>query len=568
MIRWLGIQRFAVIETLEVEFDEGFNVLTGETGAGKSIVVEALALLVGERASPDMIRSGEDTAVIQAVFATDDGREVAVRRELSTQGRNRVFIDGNVTTTAALKDLTGELVDIHGQHEHQTLLDPRSHLDLVDEYGRLQSYREAVASTFSTFSDARHRVERLELDERQRNAQIDLLTFQLGEIDRAAPRPAEDEELAASRLILANSEKVRRLCAESYGLLYEDERAVLASLSTLWRRVGELAAVDTRFAQYLEARDVVKSNLDELACFLRSYMCDLDTSPGALERVEDRLALIERLKKKYGPALADVIRSQDEFRKRLDELRNLHEQAAELHANLERARRLYLDAAGELSRERRVAAARLTHALEKELAHLAMEGTRCQIRFGDVALSEEGWTDRGVDEAELYLSPNVGEQLRPLAKIASGGELSRIMLALKSLASTDAKGKTLVFDEVDAGIGGHVAAVVGSRLRRLAEHCQVLCITHLPQIAACAQTHFNVAKGVQSDRTITTVERLDSDGRIVEIARMMGGHVLTESAKTSAKEMLDAAGKGPLRQSEANTKGESERAKAKGRPVA
>ncbi len=539
MIRFLSVHNLAVIDRLEVEFAPGLTVLTGETGAGKSILVGAVGLLVGGRASADLVRTGEETAAVQAVFEKPDGGEVIVRREVSAQGRSRAFVDGALVTTAALRDAAGALVDLHGQHEHQKLLDPAAHLDLLDEYAGLTASRSSVADAFRQWQGIRDERQRLAASEQQKASRAEFLAFQLAEIDKAAPCPGEDEELATARQVLANADRLQRLSDEAYGALYDGDTAALPALAIVWKKVGELSALDPKFAPYLDARDAVKSQLEDLAFFLRSYAQSIDASPARLQEIEDRLALIERLKKKHGPALADVIARAGELRRELHDIEHATERAAELDAALREARAGYERVAGELSSRRRTAAKEFARAIEKALADLAMAKTRCEVRFAGVR-GDEAWTDRGMDDAEFYISPNPGEELRPLVKIASGGELSRIMLALRTLASTDAPGKTLIFDEVDAGIGGAVADVVGARLRVLGDRFQVLCITHLPQIAAYGSTHVRIEKSVKGGRTSTSVTRVEGVERQSEIARMISGADVSAAVLASAAEMIEA----------------------------
>src|SRR5262245_28860945 len=307
MIRFLSVHNLAVIDKLELEFQPGLNVLTGETGAGKSILVGAVGLLVGGRASADLVRTGEETAAVQAVFEKPDGGEVIVRREISSQGRSRAFVDSALVTSGALRDAAGTLVDLHGQHEHQVLLDSTAHLDLLDEFGGLTPRRDAIADAFRTWQQIRDERARLAQSEQQKASHAEFLTFQLGEIDKAAPRAGEDEELAATRQVLANADRLQRLCAEAYTALYEGDEAALPALAIVFKKVAELAALDRSFAPYADTRDAVKSQLEDLAFFLRSYSQNIDASPARLQEIEDRLALLERLKKKHGPSLAQVI---------------------------------------------------------------------------------------------------------------------------------------------------------------------------------------------------------------------------------------------------------------------
>jgi DNA repair protein RecN (Recombination protein N) len=537
MLRFLSIRHLAVIDELELEFGPGLTVLTGETGAGKSILVGAVGLLVGGRASADLVRTGEDAASIEAIFDRTDGREVILRREVSTQGRSRAFIDGVLATSSSLRELSHELVDLHGQHEHQMLLDPSSHLDVLDAYAKVDLERADVANAFAAWQAIEAERARLDVNERERASRIEFITFQLDEIERGSPKPGEDDELTSLRQVLANADKLQRLCAESYQALYEGDDSALTSLTSVWRKLAELAAIDDRFAPHVAARETIKPALEDLAYFLRSYAASIDASPARLQEVEDRLATLERLKKKHGPTMSDVIAKRERLRAELDDLSNATSRIAQLDAEAEAAKSRYVTKGRGLSERRRSAAQVFSRTLERSLADLAMNRTRCAVQFTDPD-EQENWTERGLESAELYISPNPGEDLRPLARIASGGELSRIMLAVKMLGSTDAPGKTLIFDEVDAGIGGAVADVVGARLQALAKKFQVLCITHLPQIAAYGGNHLQISKSVRQGRTLTRVQRLADDARHEELARMIGGSEISQVVRASAREML------------------------------
>jgi DNA repair protein RecN (Recombination protein N) len=561
MLRYLSIEHLAVIERLEIDFDAGFNVLTGETGAGKSILVEAVGLLLGGRASSELVRTGEDTATIQALFDVD-GNEVIVRRELTAQGRSRAFVNGALATAGALKDLAARLIEIHGQHEHQGLLVPESHLDLLDAYAGFEPRREEVAGAFQRLGALRAELETLRLDERQKLARVDLLTFQRDEITQAAPRAGEDEDLVAERSRLVNAGKLLQLSAEAYQTLYEQDGAVLSGLATVWKRVADLAALDPRAAAYEESRAAITSQLEDLAYFLRDYAEGIDASPGRLQEVEDRLALLERLKRKHGPMLTDVLEHRDACVRELTLLANADERAAEVETALQAAEREYLDLAQRLSAERREAATKFAKDLVHVVAGLAMERTRFEVRFNAEPLPAAEWGPRGVDRAEFFVSPNPGEDLRPLARIVSGGELSRLMLAIKTLTARKGRGATLIFDEVDAGIGGHTADVVGRRLQDLAREYQVLCITHLPQIAAHGDVQYHISKQVRGGRTVTRVARLDTAARETELARMIAGDAATSRMRASAAEMLAERRRA---KDEEKAKGESESRRARGR---
>jgi len=548
MIRYLAIRNLAVIESVAVDFEQSFNILTGETGAGKSILVEAVGLLLGGRATQDLIRTGEDIATVEAIFEDEEGNELIVRREITSQGRSRAFINGALATAAALKDLSNRLVELHGQHEHQQLLDPTQHLALLDAWAGLDDARAEVSTAFATVRGLREQLDRLRMDDRERAARLDLVEFQLNELQKANLQAGEDETLSAERQLLRSADTIQRLCGESYAELYDGEHAALVALGHIWKRVGELAAIDPRFAPYLDARDGIKAQLEDLAFTLRDCVDGIDASPGRLQHVEDRLALIERLKRKHGGTLEEAIAHRDRLAAEHQALTGGQSTVAEIELQLAEAGRKFLAAAKKLSASRRDAAPRFGKKIESELAELAMERTRFEVRL-TTAEAEGQWTEAGIDSGELFLSPNVGEDVRPLAKIVSGGELSRVMLALKTLAATDwtagtsaPASKTLIFDEVDAGIGGRVATVVGQKLASLGDRFQVLCITHLPQIAACGRSHFLIEKRVQARRTVTSVSRLDGDDRVAEIARMMGGAAAGEKALESARELLDTMG--------------------------
>jgi DNA repair protein RecN (Recombination protein N) len=550
MLRFLRIRNLAVIEAVEVEFESGFNVLTGETGAGKSILVEAVGLLLGGRSSADLVRTGESHAVIEASFEHEGG-EIVVRREISSQGRSRSFINGSLATAAGLKDLSFTLAELHGQHEHQALLDPTTHLPVLDEFAGLTDQVARVGAEWSAVSGLRAQLDRSRMDERERLARLELVTFQLTEIEKAAPTPGEDDTLASTRQVLLSAERIQRLCEESYGALYDRDDAVLASLAGVWKRVGELATIDPQFLPYAEGRDGIKSQLEDLALFLRNYAAGIDASPGRLQEVEDRLALLERLKRKHGPSLDDVIERGRVLTRERDLLGGGGARTEDLLKALSDAEARYVHLAGELSSARRTAAGQFGRRVEALLAELAMQRTRFEVRFAERGAGPETWGERGRDLAEFFVSPNPGEDLRPLARIVSGGELSRVMLALKTLMVGDSPGKTLIFDEVDAGIGGRVADVVGTRLSALGSRFQVLCITHLPQIAAKGGTHFHIEKQIRGGRTVTSVERLDDDRRVGEIARMIGGASVTDAVQASARDLL-----GPAIERKAKAKGE------------
>ncbi len=553
MLRFLRIDHLAVIDAVEVEFEPGLNVLTGETGAGKSMLVEAIGLLMGGRASADLIRTGESQASVQAVFdcgglhpvpaGAAEPRDLVVRRDVNAQGRSRAFVNDALMTAAALGERVSPLVELHGQHEHQILLDPQSHLLILDEFAGLGPLRGEVAQAFRAWRRLQSDFDAFQLDERERTARLDLLKFQVSELDKARLRAGEDDELETAKRVLGSAEKLQRLCGEAYTALYESDDAALARLGLVWKRVSELADVDPLFQPHVDARDAIKSQLEDLATTLRVYGEQIDASPARLQEVEDRLALVERLKRKYGPALADVLARQDTLARQLDALLHASERRADLEAETRAARDAFLARARLLSRRRREGAATFAEKVQQLLGELAMGRAHLELRF-EAEPAETAWSEAGIDVAECYLSANVGEEPRPLARIASGGELSRVMLAIRTLAAAAAPGKTLIFDEIDAGIGGRVADVVGRKLRRLGRTFQVMCITHLPQIAAAGHVHFRISKSVVNGRTHTRVARLSETERVEEVARMIGGAVPTPASRAAARELLSASRRG------------------------
>ncbi len=539
MIRFLSIRDMAVIDRLELELDAGFTILTGETGAGKSILVGALGLLRGARASSGLVRTGAERAVVEAMAEDADGGERVLRREVSARGRSRAFVDDRLVSTAAFRAVGARLLDIHGQHEHQALLDPSTHLDLLDRHADLGPLRGSVRDAFAGWQDARRRLEQARARAATAVERAEIVALRLRDIDEVDPVEGEDETLAAERRLLANVERVHRLAAEGYAELYDGDGAALDVLDRVWRRVEELAGFDGEFAPHLAARDTVRPHLEELAYALRSRAGGADASPGQLAAVEERLAKLESLKRRYGPTLADVVAHRDGLRREREEMEG-ESDLESLEGVASAAGERYAGLARTLSGRRRAAAGELARAVEGGLGELAMERTRFEVVFLE-AEGEAAWTDRGVDRVEFYFSANPGEDVRPLARIASGGELSRVMLALRTVISTDAPGRTLVFDEVDAGVGGEAAERIGARLHGLAERYQVLCITHLPQIAAWGTSHHRVTKSVRDGRTLASVDRLDGESRASEIARMMTGTRVSGTVLESARELLSPA---------------------------
>ena len=467
MIRFLRIQNFSVVKELELELQPGFTVLTGETGAGKSIVFGALALLVGGRSTSNLVRTGEDKACVQAIVEDSRGNELILRREVNAQGRSRAFINDEFTTVAKLQDIGRRIVYLYGQHDHQTLLDPSNHLILLDAYAGIQNETAVVRDTYRSWRRARSQLDDCSQSVKDTVERVELLTFQGDEIDRVNPKTGEDSTLNAKRSRLVNAERLASLCGEAFSLLYESDDAVLSALSHVWRDIDELALLDEKFAPYASGRVAVESQLEDLAFFLRSYRSEIETSPEELASIESRLAELEHLKRKYGSTLEEVLQSRDRIRTELAILTTSREQLAQFAGDEREHQEQFRQLADALGNRRRTKASELRLELEQLLSNLAIPHARFEVRFNTAPLAESFWTEHGIDELEFFFSANPGETLRPLSKVASGGELSRVMLALKTLACNDDLGRTLVFDEVDAGIGGTVADKMGSMLRTL-----------------------------------------------------------------------------------------------------
>ncbi len=553
MLKLLIVKNIALSASVELEFAPGLNLLTGETGAGKSLVVDALGLVLGARGDAELIRTGEKTATVEAVFDVPgigallearglpvDGDEVILRRELGAAGRSRAAVNGALVPVATLRELAPALAAIHGQNEHRDLLDEDSHGEFLDEFAGLLAERAALGDAYRDLRAAEAELEATTAGERGLADRREFLSFQLTEIDRAALEPGEDEILAAERVVQANSGRLAGLSSEAYAALYEDEGAVLEKLAAIYRKVQELAALDPRFAPHLESRAAVTASLDELALFLRDYKDTLGADPARLDAIESRLALIDRLKKRHGGSLVAVLEFAERTRDELGLSRSPEETLALLEKRVSDGRQRYRALAVALSAKRRKAALVLEKRVLRELGELAMEKTAFTVALSS-SNEPELWGATGFDRPQFCISANVGEESRPLARVASGGELSRILLALRTVEAGRKNRATAVFDEVDSGIGGRVAEVVGRKLRAVAQYRQVLCVTHLAAVASQADAHFVVRKRVASGRTLSEVAELDAAGRIEEIARMMGGETITATSRKHAREMLEHA---------------------------
>jgi DNA repair protein RecN (Recombination protein N) len=562
MLKELNIKNFAIIDQLRVEFAPGLNVFTGETGAGKSIVVDALNLALGERASADLIRTGCQEAVVEAAFELnhdgtaeikamlteqgikmDSGEDLIVRRVLSSSGKNKVYINGSLANLATLAALGAILADIHGQHEHQSLLSLERQMEMLDSFGGTAGLREELADTYRRLQDIRKELAEREAGERDRAQREDLLRYQKNEIEAATLKPGEDEGLANEQKILANSEKLAGLSRAADEALYTSDGSVLSGLKKAMTHLREIAVIDNRLTPVLELCETGRAQIEEAAREVSSYADRMEFDPLKLEQIGDRLDLIQKLKKKYGGTIPEILAFGGKASAELTRMERSTEEIERLKSQIQTIKSGLTATAQELTKRRNAAARELEKKIEAELAHLGMKKTVLSVKItqepGDDTLDGRKLGPRGADRVEFLISPNPGEEPKPLAKIASGGELSRTMLAFKTILVEGDSIPTLVFDEVDAGIGGAVAEEVGRKLKRVATKRQVFCITHLPQIASMATSHYGVAKSVKSDRTSTEVRLLGKKERVDEIARMLGGKTITEATIKHAEEMIE-----------------------------
>ena len=564
MLVLLNISDFAIIRHLETPFKRELNILSGETGAGKSIIINAVNLILGGRASGDLIRTGCGEARVEALFHLPENPaiqkllerldipfdgEISIKRTISREGRNRVTINGSPATLQMLFRLGPRLISVSGQHEHQLLLKPENHIYMLDDFGELSGERAKLNRAFEEYQAGKQRYRTLEKEIQAGEERQELKTFQREEIERAEIQADEDQLLEDERKRLRHAERLLLLLGQSIDSLYENEHAIITRLARCHKDLEKGAALDHRFTPLVETLNTSRAELEEAVMAARELQKGISVDPGRLEEVEERLQLLQELKRKYGPTLEEVAGYKDRLSVGLEDLGRQRKQLAQEGKRLEGLERDMKKTARDLSEKRREVAKLFEKAVTIELDDLDMGGTRFEVRFqqesegpdrGDNGPKENlaGLGADGYDSIEFMLSPNVGEALRPLTKIASGGELSRIMLAMKTILASTTSVETIIFDEVDAGIGGATAEVVGEKLHSLAEFHQILCISHLPQIASKGGTHFQVEKDVVEGRTQTGIRELGPEERIQEIARLLGGKVITPQALAHAREML------------------------------
>jgi len=560
MLVELHVTNFALIDRLDLTFGAGLNILTGETGAGKSIIIDALGLALGGRAGADLVRTGSSKATVEAIFdlthapeevrrrladagldGEDEEEMLLVTRELARAGgKSQCRINGRLMPVAVLKEIAEGLVDVHGQHEHQSLLAADRHIDILDNWGGKDALalRQSVAARFGEASALKREREKLQTDARERARMLDLYRFQQEELASASLQPGEEDELNANRSRLANSEKLSAAAADAYATLSGAERGAgaLDALNAALAAVEHVAALDENLSPLAETLQSAVSYAEDAARELRVYQESVEFNPERLEEIEARLDLIRTLKRKYGETLEEIIAYGAELAGKLDALENSEAREEELTAAIVEAEGELNAAAARLTKARRKASENFAAGIARELADLGMAATQFEV-----SIEVQPVTSKGADKVEFLLSPNPGEPLRPLAKIASGGEMSRIMLAMKSVLARTGAIPTMIFDEIDVGVGGRTAQTIGDKLEALAREAQIMCITHLPQIASRAGAHFFIEKQVHEGRTTVSVAPLDAEGRIEEIARMLGGSRRSEAVVQHAREMLSVA---------------------------
>jgi len=553
----LHIRNLAIIDELRISFSPGLNILTGETGVGKSIIVNALQLLLGGRPQQEMVRSGEEEGMVEALFdlAAEPtlleglrqkgigGEELVLKRLISSRGKSRAYINGELATLQMLSSVAEEVINIYGQHHAQILRRPERHLDLLDEFGGLLPLREGYQRALRELRDVLGRIREIEADRERREREKELFTFQLKELKAAHLREGEEEELRSRRSVLRNLQRIMEGARRAEEGLYSGEGSAAERLTEVAGEMRRLAGLDPSLSRLKESVEGMLLEVEEAARELRRYLEGLDHDPSALEEVEGRLDELGRLKEKYRvQTIAELMAYRDRIEKELEGSLGSEEELSSLRKRREELEGRLKGMAEELSLRRREAAERLREEMERELATLGMSKSRFLVLFQEASPVEDApFGMRGAEEGEFLLSANPGEDPKPLANIASGGELSRIMLALKRVITREKKGQTLIFDEVDAGIGGRTAEVVGRKLKELSRFHQVICVTHLPQIASYGDLHLRVEKGEVGGRTVTSVRPLTEEERVEELSRLVGGTKVTAATLEHVRQMVNRA---------------------------
>ena len=547
MLSLLHIENIAVIERSDISFDRGFNVLTGETGAGKSIIIDAISAIIGERAYRDMIRTGTTKASVRAVFTdvpelswfeengVEYDPETVIQREVHLDGKNVCRVNGSLVSVSILRKLGMQLINIHGQHDSATLFDEANHLTFLDAFAANEALRADYTEKYEAVAKLRREIDRMTMDEGEKLRRMETLKYQIKEIEKADLHPGEDEELEERRKLLQNSEKIADGMNDAVENIYgsDDADGAAAMLATAERALARIAKFSDQIASLHEKAADLMYQVQDLAEEVRDARDDLAYSADELEEIESRLDVIHKLRRKYGVTCADILEYLEKAKKELDEIEFADDHLEKLKKKLSKAEKTAWDAAKTLRENRKETAVSMSERILTELAQLDMPRVQFSCQFTELEL-----TPNGADAVAFYMSANAGEALKPMSKVASGGELARIMLAMKNVLAERDQVNTLIFDEVDTGVSGRAAQKVAEKLRAVAEHKQVLCVTHLPQLAALANTHLLIAKAEREGRTYTTVTPLDIEGRKKELARIIGGTNITETTLKSAEEML------------------------------
>lgn len=556
MLQELRIRNFAIIDELNLTFGKGLNILTGETGTGKSIILNAVHLLLGDKATEELVRSSEEEANIEALFDISGNWQVKermrekvrklpgrgekddllIRRVISRSGRGRAFINGNLATLGMLSEVGEDLLSICGQHEHQSLQRVETHIGILDEFGGILGLREEFQNAYQNYLSLSEELKKIHEERARRIKESDLMAFQSKEIEASGLQIGEEAVLKEERLILTHAQKLMAFAKVSEEMLYGGAGAAIERIQTILNQGREMATIDPTLSQTLKSLEATLIQLEEAAFVLRDYPRRIEINPMRLEEVENRLEEIDRMKRRYGPTVEEILLFKGRIDEALKSFTSDEERLSQLESLIEPLREQVIALAKKLSGERKRVASGLKRSVEMELGSLGMKRTAFEIHAEELPLSLNG-----IDRIEFLTSPNVGEEVKPLAKIASGGELSRMMLALKRILAKVGGRQVLIFDEVDSGIGGAIAEIVGRKLRELSKLHQVICVTHLPQIACFADHHYSVKKEVRSGRTTTSVHRLEKEAVVDEVARMLGGLKITEKTRVHAKEMLENA---------------------------
>lgn len=570
MLKSLYIKNHALIDEIQVEFESGLNVLTGETGAGKSTIIEALSLILGERTSADVVRKGTEKTVVEGVLRVSGNRklrklfeenqieyadELLLRREISLKGQSRCFVNDTPTTLAVLSQVGDLLVDLHGQHQHQSLLKVDTHVDQLDEYGGTASLLSDFQRSYDRLGGLLTKLHELQQREQQLKEKRDLYEFQMKEIDALNPRPGEEEELQQELKILENAERLFEVTSQLYGLLYDSENSLHDQLASVNRMLEELMNIDQTFEEPMKEASSAQAVVGELAKTLQEYRSRIEFNPGRLEQLRERLGNLSLLKKKYGGSLDSILEHRRRIGAEVDLAETFDEALKKLQDDIEKERAISSEVAQKLSSKRKQAAERLGKSIVQELVHLGILNATFEARIENKKLAPDSisvdpsayaklgktlyeTSPKGIDFVEFYISTNIGEDLKPLAKVASGGEISRIMLALKSILAKADRLPLLIFDEIDIGISGRIAQAVGMSLKNLSKYHQIIVITHLPQIAGTADHHYIVEKVEHAGRAFTRIRKLLLDDRVREVAKLMSGEKITDAGLKGARELI------------------------------